>query len=119
MRRTRDQNDHSIPNLFRQASVIENYRPQSKRYCCNYSINTPHFQYTKNSFPATGSGATLWLPPSPRSVGIATTVTSNPLGAIPIEKPKRTPPIRVVFFLAPPVGLEPTTCGLTVRRSTD
>ena len=22
-------------------------------------------------------------------------------------------------FLAPPVGLEPTTCGLTVRRSTD
>ena len=23
------------------------------------------------------------------------------------------------FFLAPPVGLEPTTCGLTVRRSTD
>ena len=27
---------------------------------------------------------------------------------------------RLVFlFLAPPVGLEPTTCGLTVRRSTD
>ena len=24
-----------------------------------------------------------------------------------------------LFFLAPPVGLEPTTCGLTVRRSTD
>ena len=23
------------------------------------------------------------------------------------------------FFMAPPVGLEPTTCGLTVRRSTD
>ena len=23
------------------------------------------------------------------------------------------------FFLAPLVGLEPTTCGLTVRRSTD
>ena len=22
-------------------------------------------------------------------------------------------------FMAPPVGLEPTTCGLTVRRSTD
>ena len=25
----------------------------------------------------------------------------------------------VDYFLAPPVGLEPTTCGLTVRRSTD
>ena len=24
-----------------------------------------------------------------------------------------------VFFMAPPVGLEPTTHGLTVRRSTD
>ena len=24
-----------------------------------------------------------------------------------------------VCFMAPPVGLEPTTCGLTVRRSTD
>ena len=23
------------------------------------------------------------------------------------------------FSMAPPVGLEPTTCGLTVRRSTD
>ena len=26
---------------------------------------------------------------------------------------------RSAFFMAPPVGLEPTTCGLTVRRSTD
>ena len=26
---------------------------------------------------------------------------------------------QVAFFMAPPVGLEPTTCGLTVRRSTD
>ena len=28
-------------------------------------------------------------------------------------------PIGWCSFLAPPVGLEPTTCGLTVRRSTD
>ena len=32
------------------------------------------------------------------------------------EKPHQTV---WFFFLAPPVGLEPTTCGLTVRRSTD
>ena len=31
-------------------------------------------------------------------------------------KPKRTPPIWVVFLLAPLVGLEPTTCGLTVNE---
>ena len=33
---------------------------------------------------------------------------------------KRLPIVRLaVFPLAPLVGLEPTTCGLTVRRSTD
>ena len=26
---------------------------------------------------------------------------------------------KLICFMAPPVGLEPTTCGLTVRRSTD
>ena len=34
------------------------------------------------------------------------------------HKNKRTTEV-VLLFLAPPVGLEPTTCGLTVRRSTD
>ena len=32
---------------------------------------------------------------------------------------KDTVATATVSFLAPPVGLEPTTCGLTVRRSTD
>ena len=30
-------------------------------------------------------------------------------------RPIKTPPEWVVFLLAPLVGLEPTTCGLTVR----
>ena len=36
-----------------------------------------------------------------------------------ISLKKKDPLSRVFLFLAPLVGLEPTTCGLTVRRSTD
>ena len=36
-----------------------------------------------------------------------------------IQKLEKTPLHIEAVFLAPPVGLEPTTCGLTVRRSTD
>ena len=32
---------------------------------------------------------------------------------------KKTDQPKLICFMAPPVGLEPTTCGLTVRRSTD
>ena len=35
------------------------------------------------------------------------------------EYNKKTPSRWLGVFMAPPVGLEPTTCGLTVRRSTD
>ena len=54
-----------------------------------------------------------------RSVGIATVCWSANLWCICAKKAKRRPSKRMVFFLAPLVGLEPTTCGLTVRRSTD
>ena len=37
-------------------------------------------------------------------------------GTLPGRKKGTTPKCS---SLAPPVGLEPTTCGLTVRRSTD
>ena len=36
-----------------------------------------------------------------------------------LEQKIKATPNGVAFILAPPVGLEPTTCGLTVRRSTD
>ena len=36
-----------------------------------------------------------------------------------IGKKKRDQQKADLLHLAPPVGLEPTTCGLTVRRSTD
>ena len=32
---------------------------------------------------------------------------------------KKKRPAKLISFLSPLVGLEPTTCGLTVRRSTD
>ena len=41
---------------------------------------------------------------------------TNPPGFISLKK---TVTFVTVFFMAPLVGLEPTTCGLTVRRSTD
>ena len=39
--------------------------------------------------------------------------------AIAFAMDKKTLVLLNESFLAPPVGLEPTTCGLTVRRSTD
>ena len=41
------------------------------------------------------------------------------VGQMHPKSQKETTPNWCGSFLAPPVGLEPTTCGLTVRRSTD
>ena len=63
---------------------------------------------------------TIVLPPSRPAASKAPPEPCIYMGSIPTwEHKKEATPNGVASYLAPPVGLEPTTCGLTVRRSTD
>ena len=77
------------------------------------------FEHAAAVAPLVGLEYTMVLPPSSRRQARLHRSLAFRWVRANGEHKKEATPNGVASFLAPLVGLEPTTCGLTVRRSTD